>query len=161
LIGAAETALLLAAIAGVAGTVLPLVPGIELTLGAALVYAWWSHFTVLNGVDLAVLAVIDVLAFGADFLLGLGGARRYGAGRAGMVGSVIGLFIGVFILGPIGIIAGPVIGAAVGELLYGRHWRSALRAGFGAGVGTILAMIVRLLASLIMLAYIVWQVIRG
>lgn len=161
MIGGAEALLLATAVVGVAGTVLPVLPGIVLIWGAALVYAWWSGFRTLGWTDLAVLTLMGALAYGADLILGLGGARRFGAGRAGITGALVGLASGLLVMGPVGVLLGPIAGAVVGELLWGSHWRSALRAGIGAGIGTVLAMAVRLLLAVAMLIYLVWQVLSA
>lgn len=153
----AQIILLLVALVGVAGTFLPALPGTPLIAGAALIYAWWSGFTVLNWLDIVVLAVLAAVSYLGDFLFGITGARRFGAGRPGMVGAMIGLLLGIPVFGPIGLLVGPIVGAATGELIYGRQWQAALKAGVGAGVGTLIATLSHLVIAIIMFAYLCWQ----
>jgi uncharacterized protein YqgC (DUF456 family) len=155
----AEAVVLLVAAIGVAGTVLPVLPGTLLILAAAALYARLTGWQALSGGDLLFLALLAILAYAADFALGARGARRYGAGRAGIIGAVVGGIGGVFVLGPVGILIGPVAGAVLGELATGRPWWTAARAGLGAGMGTLLAAGARLLLGLVMWFYLAWQLL--
>ena len=153
----ARIILLLAALLGVAGTFLPVLPGTPLIAVAALIYAWWSDFAVLTWPDIVILAVLAVVSYLGDFIFGVAGARRFGAGRYGMMGAMIGLLLGIPCFGPIGLLVGPIMGAAIGELIYGRHWRTALQAGIGAGVGTLVATISHFVIALVMFIYLCLQ----
>lgn len=158
MIGAGEAALLVLSAVGVAGTVLPLLPGTALILVAAVVYAWATGWVVLRIVDVAILAALATAAYAADAALCIWGARRYGAGHAALVGASLGGLLGLALLGPLGLLLGPVAGAALGELWRG-HWRRALHVGVGAGLGIALAMLVRAALATMMFAYLVWRVV--
>lgn len=158
-IGASEWLLFAMAFLGLVGTVLPAFPGTGLILAAAIVYAWVKRWAVLSGGDLVILGGLSAIAYAAELWLGAGGARRSGAGRAGMVGAMVGALGGVLVLGPVGVILGPLVGAVVGELLRGRSWRMAFKAGVGAGLGSVLALLVQVTIAVVMLLYLVWQVV--
>ncbi|RJP85191.1 MAG: DUF456 domain-containing protein [Desulfobacteraceae bacterium] len=123
-------------IAGVAGLVLPVLPGAVLMLAGFFLAAWAENFVHVGPVILAVLAVLTVLTYAIDFLAGAVGAKRFGASRRAAVGAACGALIGIF-FGIPGIIIGPFAGAVAGELTV----RPDLRAAGLAGVGTWLGMV--------------------
>ncbi|HEY6003993.1 MAG TPA: DUF456 domain-containing protein, partial [Anaeromyxobacter sp.] len=99
-----------ALLAGLAGVVLPALPGAPLlVLGAALV-AWAEDFTRVSGWTVAACAVLGALILAADFVAGALGAKAFGASRWAVLGAGIGLLVGMF-LGLPGIILGPALGA--------------------------------------------------
>lgn len=123
--------------AGVAGLVLPVIPGPPIIFAGLVMAAWAEGFVHVGGVTIAVLAVLAIIAAAVDFLAGVLGARRFGAGRRAMIGAGAGAFIGLF-FGIPGIIAGPFIGAVIGELSVRKNLRSAGLAGIGAWLGLVI-----------------------
>jgi uncharacterized protein YqgC (DUF456 family) len=122
---------------GVAGTVLPALPGLPLVFAGMLLAAWAGGFEQVGAGVLALLGILTVLSLGVDFLATAMGAKRVGASRLAVAGAVVGTFAGLF-FGPIGLIAGPFVGALCGELIHGREVRQATRVGFGTWVGILL-----------------------
>ncbi len=115
---------LIVMLVGLAGSVLPALPGVTLIFVSALVYAYLTDFEVVGATILVVLALFAVLAFVADFIGTAYGARRFGASNWGTVGGAIGglvgalvgaLFLGIGAL--FGLIAGSVGGVFLGEYL--------------------------------------------
>jgi uncharacterized protein YqgC (DUF456 family) len=126
-------------VVGVAGTVLPALPGIPLVFGGVLLAAWIDDFQRIPGWVVGVLAVLAVIGVAVDYLAAAVSARRVGASRQGIVGAAIGTVAGIF-TGLWGLLFMPLVGAAIGEFL--AH-RDALRAGkvgiatwFGLLIGT-------------------------
>jgi uncharacterized protein YqgC (DUF456 family) len=126
-------------VVGVAGTVLPALPGIPLVFGGVLLAAWIDDFQRIPGWVVGVLAVLAVIGVAVDYLAAAVSARRVGASRQGIVGAAIGTLAGIF-SGLWGLLFMPLVGAAIGEFL--AH-RDALRAGkvgiatwFGLLIGT-------------------------
>lgn len=124
---------------GVAGTVLPALPGIPLVFGGVLLAAWIDDFQRIPGWVVGVLAVLAVIGVAVDYLAAAVSARRVGASRQGIIGAAIGTLAGIF-SGLWGLLFMPLVGAAIGEFL--AH-RDALRAGkvgiatwFGLLIGT-------------------------
>lgn len=125
---------------GVAGVVLPALPGVVFVfLGIALA-AWIDGFTRIGGVTLTVVGVLAVLAFVIDYVASTVAAKRAGATRLGLLGAAIGTVLGIF-TGFVGLLFMPLVGAAVGEFL---GHRDAMRAGqvglatwFGLLAGTV------------------------
>src|SRR5690606_6231358 len=105
---------------GLAGTVLPALPGVPLVFAGLLLTAWADGFENVGTVVLIVLAVITLLTLLVDFWAAAAGARRVGASRSALLGAVLGAFAGMF-FGLLGVFAGPFIGAVAGELLHPRR----------------------------------------
>ena len=110
---------------GVAGTVLPALPGVVLVFGGILLAAWLDDFTRVEASTLALLAVLALVAFAIDYVAATVSAKRAGASRLGLAGAAIGTIAGIF-TGLIGVLFMPLVGAAIGEWL---EHRDALRAG--------------------------------
>lgn len=125
-------------IAGIAGTVLPLLPGVPLVFAGLLLAAWGDGFERVGWPSLVVLGLLTVAAEVLDWVAGAWGARRMRASRVAIVGAAVGTLIGFF-FGLPGLILGPFVGAVVGEWIMLRDWRRAGSVGFGTWLGLILA----------------------
>ncbi len=121
-------------VVGLAGTVLPALPGLPLMFAGMLLAAWAGHFQQISGWTVGLLAVLTVLSLVIEFGATALGAKRVGASKLAIVGAAVGTLGGIFFSIP-GLILGPFIGAMAGELLHGREWRHASRIGFGTWVG--------------------------
>lgn len=124
---------------GVAGTLLPALPGIPLIFGGILLAAWIEDFQRIPGWILGILAVLAVIGIAVDYVAAALSAQRVGASRAGIVGAALGTVAGV-VTGLWGLVFMPLVGAAIGEFIANRD---ALRAGrvgmatwFGLLIGT-------------------------
>jgi uncharacterized protein YqgC (DUF456 family) len=137
-------------IAGLAGLLVPLLPGPLLIYIGLFLAAWAEDFAYVGWVTLLILALVMVLAHAVDFLAGVLGAKRYGAGRGALIGAIIGTFIGLF-FGIIGIIIGPFVGAVIGQLFEHDDLQSAGRVGFGTWLGLVLGMAVKIAFGLTMI----------
>jgi uncharacterized protein YqgC (DUF456 family) len=94
---------------------------------------------------LAIVIVIVVL----DYLVPVYGTKKFGGSKYGMWGCTIGLIAG-FWFGPIGIIAGPFVGAFVGELLANNESDRALKAALGSFIGFLFSTLLKLVTCLVM-----------
>ncbi|MFO1426084.1 MAG: DUF456 family protein [Steroidobacteraceae bacterium] len=119
---------------GVVGTVLPGVPGVMAVFGGMLLAAWIDGFARIGAPTLVVLGVLTALAFAADVLGGLLGAKRVGASRQALAGAALGT-LAVLPLGFVGLIFGPFVGAAIGEFIAQRRLDAAARVGLGTWLG--------------------------
>lgn len=143
---------------GLAGTLLPGLPGTPLVFGGLLLVAWADDFQNVGVGTVILLGVLMILAFCVDFISSSLGAKRAGASREAMIGAALGTFIGIFFGFP-GIVFGPFAGAVVGEFLARRNLEQAGRAGVGTWIGFILGTGVKLVLAFTMvgiffLAYI-------
>jgi uncharacterized protein YqgC (DUF456 family) len=121
-------------LAGLAGSVLPGLPGPPLILAAAIAHRLWFGAHSVGNLVLVVLVGLTVLSLALDYAATLLGARKMGATWRGLVGAVLGAMIGVF-YGPAGLLLGPFLGAVLAELAGGRKLPDAGRAGLGAFLG--------------------------
>ncbi len=141
---------------GLAGCLLPIVPGPPLNFAAVLLLGIASDFAPpLSGMLLLVLGGVTLVVAVADYAIPLMGAKKFGASRAGIWGSVLGMFIGLFFFAPVGLVVGAVVGAVLGELAAGKKEWDALRAGVGVVLGSLLGVVVKLCASGVMTYYTV------
>ncbi len=120
-----------------AGVILPVLPGVPIALLAVVLAGWMTGFERLDATLIIWVAVLTALAQGFDVVGNLIGARRFGAGRAGLWGGAIGSFAGLIVFPPWGFLLGALAGAAVAELLTGRPLAEAWRAGVGALLGAL------------------------
>ena len=154
-------ALLLMTLVGVVGSVVPVMPGPLLILGASIASGFlydWNQVTV----TLVVSSVVLVMCFAIEQLSGIWGAQKAGASHWGQIGSIFGLFLGFFGLLPalpiggplVGLFLGPFIGAVVGELLYPRQvpmvdrLKISVKAGVGIVLGSVIGLVIQGLLSL-------------
>jgi uncharacterized protein len=135
---------------GLAGTLLPLLPGIPLMLIGMLIGAWADDFTRIGWVTLAILATLTALSLVIELVAAALGAKRVGASRAAIAGAALGTAFGFF-LGLPGLILGPFVGALAGELFAHRDPRRAVHVGIGAWVGFMIGTIAKLAIAFMML----------
>lgn len=141
-------------VAGVAGAVLPALPGAPLILVAAILH-WWLIPGLVSPWTLVALALLSVLTVVADWALGALGARKFGGTKWSLAGAPLGALLGLP-FGLAGILAGAVLGAAAFEMLFARREApDALKAGLGAGLGVIAGTFGRLAIALSMAAWLV------
>ena len=140
-------------IVGIAGCLLPILPGPPLSY-LGLVVLHFSRFADISRNLFIILAVVAVVVTVIDYVVPIWGTRRFGGSKYGMRGATVGLIIGLF-LGPFGIIIGPFIGAVVGELIFKDDVKYALKAGFGSLLGFLTGVGLKLAASLLMTFYFV------
>jgi len=134
---------------GLAGTVVPALPGIVLVFGAALLYALLTGFDRVGVGHVVVFAALTALALLLGFAAHALGARAFGATRWGVVGAAVGLLIGLLFAGPVGLILGPLLGAIALEALSGQPLRQAARSGVGALLGFVLGTAAELTLALV------------
>jgi hypothetical protein len=139
---------------GLAGTLLPILPGVPLVFGGLLLAAWIDGFAHVGWPLLLVLAVLTLLSVVVDVAASSLGAKRAGAGRAAMLGAAIGTLVGLF-FGLAGLLIGPFLGAAAGQFLVRQNLADAGRAGVGAWVGFLLGSVAKLALGLAMVVIFV------
>jgi len=137
----------LVALFGIVGCILPAVPGPFISYLSLIIISFVMDWTAFSISFLIVMAALAALVMFLDYILPAGGARRYGASRWGVTGSVIGMIIGFFFFPPLGVFAGAFIGAVVGEVLARKKGKDAIRAGWGVFVGILLGLGVKLAYS--------------
>ena len=133
---------------GIAGTILPALPGLPLVFAGMLLAARTGDFQQVGIPMLVVLALLTLLSMAVDFWATAMGAKRVGASRMAIVGAMLGTLGGLF-LGPLGLLAGPFAGALGGELLHRRSLLQhdvgqAAKIGFGTWLGILFGTALKL-----------------
>lgn len=136
-------------VAGLAGTVLPALPGTALVLGGIVLGAWIDDFARVGPWTLAVVALLAVAAWLLDYLAGLLGARRAGASPQALWGAAIGTVAGLF-AGLVGVLFLPLVGAAIGEYLARRDHQHAARVGVATWLGLMVGLIAKVVIAFVM-----------
>ena len=135
---------------GIAGVILPALPGLPLVVIGMLLAAWAGDFQQIGWVTLVVLGLLTLLSVAVDFFATLVGAKRVGASKKALWGAVLGTFVGIF-FGPIGLFAGPFVGALLGELWHGKEIGQATKVGLGTWLGIVLGIVLKLGVAFAML----------
>ncbi len=140
---------------GIAGCVLPLLPGPPLSFIGLFLIALVNHFSPpLTPTLIIVMAVIMIAVTLGDYLIPLWGAKRYGTSKWGIWGSVAGMAIGL-LFSPFGMFLGALIGAVVVEWLVQKEKEKALKAGWGVIMGSLLGTVLKLGVSGVMTYYFI------
>jgi uncharacterized protein YqgC (DUF456 family) len=137
-------------LAGLAGLVLPALPGAPLLFLGLVAAAWAEGFVYVGWGTLLLLGVLAVLTYAVDFAAGAFGAKRFGASGRAVAGAALGTLFGLW-FGLAGVLLGPFIGAVTGELTLRRDLRSAGRAGIGATLGLALGAAAKIALAFTML----------
>jgi len=172
---------------GIVGALVPVLPGPLLIWLGAFVWAWADDFARIGWPTLFVLAVLTIVAWGADLGLSFLGSKRSGAGWRSIGVSILGGLVGAILLSSVPVV-GTFIGAAIGSVsaLWLMEYRRAQVASgndagriFGTEVsgasnvqenraaatravkgyvgGFMMAMVVEFIISLMMLTIFAWQ----
>ncbi len=146
-------------VVGLAGVILPVLPGIPLIFGAIVLYVVLSGFEKITFDLLLIFAGLTVFGLIVDYLANYFSVKKMGGGRAGAIGAVIGLFIGIFFVGLVGIIILPFVFAVVFELIAGKREGPALKAGLGTFLGLLFGGLMRFIIGCVMIGIFVWKVL--
>ncbi|HYC55988.1 MAG TPA: DUF456 domain-containing protein [Candidatus Binatia bacterium] len=130
-------------LAGLAGTVMPALPGVPLVFAGLVIAAWAGDFARVTWLTVSVLAGLTALSFVIEFAATAMGARRVGASGLAIAGATVGTVAGIF-FGIPGIILGPFVGAVAGELIAQGGLEQAARAGLATWVGLVLGTAAKL-----------------
>ena len=130
-------------LAGMAGAVLPALPGVPLVFAGLLAAAWADDFARVGVFTLVLLGLLTLLSFAIDFAATMLGAKRVGATKLAIVGAALGTVAGLFVGLP-GLILGPFVGAVIGELLSHGEMQKAARAGVATWMGLLFGTLAKL-----------------
>lgn len=128
---------------GMAGTVLPVLPGPILILAGVALAAWIDDFARISGWIVLLLAVLTVIAAATDYVAAALGAKRAGASRLAIAGAALGTIAGV-LTGLWGLLFLPLLGAALGQYLSQRDLLRAGKVGLATWIGLLFGTAVKL-----------------
>ena len=143
---------------GFVGTFLPVLPG------TILIYCGFGLYGIITGFDSLGWAfyigqfVLVGISYLVDFLASAYGVKYYGGSKAAIWGAILGSLL-IFVIGPIGLLVGPLIGAIAGELIVGEELRRACRSGFGTFIGMLGGTVAKLVISCLMVGWFVWEIL--
>ena len=143
---------------GIAGAVLPVIPGTPISwIGLLLLYLtsvvpfdWWF---------LSITFVIAIGIYILDYIIPAIGTKRFGGTKAGAWGAIIGLFVGFLIPIPFGILIGSFLGAFFGEMIISNTaFEPALKAAFGSFIGFLASTVLKVFATVTFLGLFCYKV---
>jgi uncharacterized protein YqgC (DUF456 family) len=150
---------LILALAGIIGCILPIIPGPIFSFLALILLSWTKNWQVFSLTFLIVMGSLTALLMVLDYIAPALGAKKYGASKSGLWGSVIGMVIGIFFIPPWGMIVGAFVGALIGEILAGKSGKKALRAGWGILIGNVLVIGLKLAFTTVALFYYIKEML--
>jgi len=145
---------------GLAGTIVPVLPGVPIMFAGMLLAAWADHFQHIGAFTLTILGVLCVFALLIDFGAGLLGAKRVGASTRALWGATFGALVGLF-FGLPGLLLGPFLGAVIGELTSGRELAQATRVGVGTWLGLLFGTLAKVALCFTMLGVFALRLLIG
>ena len=145
---------------GLAGTVLPFLPGTPLIVAAALVHAIAHDWTPITVTRLVILGALTAIGYVLHYAASALGTRGAGGSAWAVVGAIVGGIVGLF-FGIPGLLLGPPLGAIAGELLKSGDVRASVRTGIAAFVGMVAGAIANVAIGVTMIAVFLWWVARG
>ncbi|MDO4681632.1 MAG: DUF456 family protein [Lautropia sp.] len=137
-------------VAGLVGTVLPALPGVAFIFGGILLGAWIDDFTVVSTGTVIACGVIAAVAWGVEYVAGIMGAKKVGASREAIIGSLIGTLAGIF-TGLWGLLFMPLLGAAIGQYIVDRDLMRARHVGVATWLGMVIGMLAKIALSFLMI----------
>lgn len=141
-------------VVGLAGILLPALPGTPLVFVGLLLAAWAEGFEKVGWFPLTILGILTVASLVIDFLATTMGAKRVGATWKGMAGAAVGTIAGIF-FGIPGLLLGPFVGAVLGEYISQKDWNRAGKVGLGTWLGLIFGTAAKIALAFAMLGVFV------
>lgn len=137
---------------GILGSFLPVLPGPPVSwIGLLLLYL--TKVVPDDWVFLGITLVIALVVFALDYIIPAVGTKKFGGTRAGMIGTTLGLLVALIfpILGPLGLIIWPFVGALVGELMNKADNKTAAKAAFGSFIGFLTGTFLKFMVTVVYL----------
>jgi uncharacterized protein YqgC (DUF456 family) len=139
---------------GLAGIVLPALPGTLFVLGGIVIGAWIDDFQRVGWFAVGTVTVLAIIAWAMDYVAAVLGAKRVGASKQAIWGAAIGTVAGVF-TGFIGVLFMPLVGAAIGEFLARREHGRAMQVGVATWLGLMAGMLAKFVLAFVMIGIFV------
>lgn len=146
---------LILALSGLIACIVPIIPGPPLAYGSLLVLSVAKDWEPFSTTFLLVMGALTLLVLILDYIVPAAGAKKYGATKFGVWGSLLGMILGLFVFPPFGLFIGGFVGAMAGELYAGKGGDEAFRAGLGVFVGNLVGIGIKMgLCGVILFFYI-------
>ena len=142
---------------GIVGSFLPILPG-PITSWIGLLILHFTDAIPINWTFLIITLAIALAIWLLDYIIPAIGTKKFGGSKAGMIGTTLGLIIGLIFLGPFGIIVGPFLGAYIGELINKSDSKTAAKAAFGSFLGFLTSAFIKFIVAVIYLGLFIVKV---
>jgi len=142
---------------GIIGSFLPILPG-PITSWLGLLILHFTDAVPMNWTFLIITLIIALLIWLLDYIIPAIGTKKFGGSKYGMIGTTVGLIVGLIFLGPFGIIIGPFLGAYIGERLNNRDSKTATKAAFGSFLGFLTSTFIKFIVAIIYLGLFIVKV---
>lgn len=139
---------------GLAGTILPAIPGVTLVFAGVLLAAWIDDFARIPALLVVVCGVLTIVTWVIDYTSAASGAKRLGASRLAVIGALVGTFAGL-LMGVWGVLFMPLVGAAIGEFIARRDVIRAGKVGVATWIGIVVGTALKLAIAIAMIAALV------
>ena len=146
-------------ILGIIGSFLPVLPG-PLTSWVGLLILHLTDVIPMNWTFLIITLIVAITIWILDYIIPAMGTKRFGGSKAGMIGTSLGLIIGLLSPIPGGIIIGPFVGALIGELINKSEFNKALKAAFGSFLGFLASTFIKFLVALVFLGLFIVKIVE-
>lgn len=146
-------------ILGILGSFLPILPG-PITSWLGFLMLKFSTLIEISNPFLIITLIIALLIWVLDYFIPALGTKKFGGSKYGMIGTTLGLIIGIISPIPGGIIIGPFLGALIGELFNRADSETALKAAFGSFLGFITSTFLKFVVAVIyfgLFMSIIWE----
>jgi uncharacterized protein YqgC (DUF456 family) len=140
-------------LAGLAGCILPFLPGPPLCF-IGLWIQQLQHDPPYTSKLLMIWAAITIFVVALEYIIPIYGAKKFGGTKYGIWGCTIGLILGLW-GGPLGIIIGPFAGAFIGELIGNSNSDKAFKAALGSFAGFLFGTLLKLITCFVMGYYFI------
>lgn len=150
--------LVILVLAGVIGTLMPLVPGTSIILAGALIHAFMTGFDPITGKDLVILLLLSLTGGLGQYVITGIGAKTMGSTKYGAMGAIAGFVVGLLLPIPAGAFLGTFAGAFLAEMFIAvKSFRVSLKSGLGAALSAFFSLFFEFLIALVMVLIIAFK----
>ncbi len=145
---------------GIVGSFLPILPGPIASWCGLLIL----NFTSLVNFSFSFLIITFLIAFTVsiiDYIIPILGVQKLGGSKGGQIGATIGLLFGLFILGPLGLIFGPFLGALTGEVISNKNISNSILPAFGSLIGVLAGTVLKTIITVVFLIFFLYSILSN
>ncbi len=145
---------------GIVGSFLPILPGPIASWCGLLIL----NFTSFVNFSFSFLIITFLIAFTVsiiDYIIPILGVQKLGGSKGGQIGATIGLLFGLFILGPLGLIFGPFLGALTGEVISNKNISNSILPAFGSLIGVLAGTVLKTIITVVFLIFFLYSILSN
>ena len=145
---------------GIVGSFFPIFPGPIASWCGLLIL----NFTSFVNFSFSFLIITFLIAFTVsiiDYIIPILGVQKLGGSKGGQIGATIGLLFGLFILGPLGLIFGPFLGALTGEVISKKNISNSILPAFGSLIGVLAGTVLKTIITVVFLIFFLYSILSN